>query len=73
MVAGVTQVVRSESPPGRENISHIKMSTSGSSRSWVESRGGDPAGTRVKRLATASETLGGDISVGSVDSGASGS
>jgi hypothetical protein len=33
----------------------------------VASRGGEPAGTRVKRLATPAATAGGDISVVSVD------
>ncbi len=48
MVAGVTQDVRKESPPGRDHIKAMKRSATGSNRSCHESSGGASFGTRVQ-------------------------
>jgi transglycosylase-like protein with SLT domain len=57
MVAGVTQVVRKESPPGRDHIRPMNRSASGSSLSCSPSSGGVPSGTRVPGKLTEVETI----------------
>jgi hypothetical protein len=57
IVAGVTQVLRNDNPPGRDHIKPMKRSATGSNRSWRPSMGGASFGTRVHGDAIDAATL----------------